>query len=199
MAVKMDFEKELATKYKQLLDAKQKLLINPNERGLQWKYAQLEMGYQDTLVKSKLPRDKIETMEADVQEEHDEEMQQTEQFKETHKKDILQQLEPSKEELEYKDAYKQQVLESLEKEPEEKEESPEEVQKREEEMAAFEQKYGYEKVYELKREVLDEIKEMDLTPVQKEKLNQIEYNVEKEREMKFDHNKLKTNEPEMEM
>lgn len=198
MAVKMDFEKELGTKYKQLLDAKQQLLVNPNEQGIQWKYAQLEMAYQDTMVKSKLPRNEIETIEANVQEEHDEEMQQIEQFKETYKKDVLKQLEPSKEELDYKDAYKQQVLESLEKEPEEKAESLEEVQNREQEMAAFEQKYGYEKVYELKREVLDEIKEMDLMPVQKEKVNQIEHNLRKEREMKLDNN-TKSHEQEMEM
>lgn len=199
MAVIKDFEKELASKYSQLLDAKQKTLLNPNDKGSQWKYAQLEMAYQDTMVKSKIPREKIESIEADVQEEHDKRMEEEGNFKKSYKKDILAELQPTKEELNYKDNYKQQVMDLLNKEPDEKEESKEETQKREQEMAAFEQKHGYEKVYELKREVLDEIREMDLTSVQQDKLHQIEKDLEKEKEMKLGKTKKQNHEQEMEM
>lgn len=199
MAVIKDFEKELASKYSQLLDAKQKTLLNPNDKGSQWKYAQLEMAYQDTMVKSKIPREKIESIEADVQEENDKRMEEEGNFKKSYKKDILAELQPTKEELKYKDNYKQQVMDLLNKEPDEKEESKEETQKREQEMAAFEQKHGYEKVYELKREVLDEIREMDLTSVQQDKLHQIEKDLEKEKEMKLGKTKKQNHEQEMEM
>lgn len=199
VAIAKDFEKELATKYRQLLSAKQKVMVNPDGRGVQWKYAQLEMAYQDTMVKSKLPREKIQAIETDVKEEHDKEVSQSNQLKQAYKKDILQQLQPTKEEKNYKDSYKQHVLESLEKQPNEKEEAPEESQKRKQEMEAFEQKQGYEKVYELKREVLDEIKDMDLTPVQKEKLGQIETDLEKEKEMKLGKTNTQNQEHDMEM
>ncbi|WP_174615261.1 hypothetical protein [Virgibacillus ihumii] len=199
MAVTTDFEKELATKYAQLLDAKQKLQVQPDEKGIQWKYAQLELAYQDTMVKSKLPRDKIQTIEDDVQKEHDKVVQQTEQFKQTYKEDVLEQLQPTKEETKFKESYKQQVMDFLNKEPSEKESSREEDQKREQDIKDFEEKHGYEKVYELKREVLDEIREMDLTSVQKKKLTHIEDSLEKEKNMKLGNVKDSQKEQEMEM
>ncbi|WP_200411851.1 MULTISPECIES: hypothetical protein [Virgibacillus] len=194
-----DFEKELANKYAHLLSAKEKEMLNPDNVGYQWKRQKLETLYQDTVLKSKYPKEKLQTIENEVQKEHDDRVNESEQFKQAYKQNVLEKLQPTKEEINYKNAYKQQVLASLDKQPDEKEESPEEVQKREREMKTFEEKHGYEKVYELKREVLDEISEMDLTPVQKEKLNQIDKDLEKEKEMKLGKKQSKVHEQEMEM
>ncbi|WP_449355674.1 hypothetical protein ACUL41_08050 [Virgibacillus natechei] len=199
MPATQDFEKDLANKYADLLSAKEKEMLNPDNVGYQWKRQKLETLYQDTVLKSKYPKEKLQTIEDEVQKEHDNQVNESEQFKQAYKQNVLEKLQPTKEETNYKDAYKEQVLASLDKQPDEKEESPEEVQKREQEMKTFEEKHGYEKVYELKREVLDEISEMDLTPVQKEKLNQVDKDLEKEKEMKLEKKQNKTHEQEIEM
>ncbi|ALX47639.1 hypothetical protein [Lentibacillus amyloliquefaciens] len=194
-----DFETELANKYADFLSAKEKEMLNPDQEGLKWKRQKLESLYQDTVLKSKYPKEKLQTIEDAVQKEHDDGVNQSEQFKQAYKQNVLEKLQPTKEATHFKNAYKQQVLEALAKQPDEKEASPEDVQKREQEMAAFEEKHGYEKVYELKREVLDDIKDMDLTPVQKEKLSQIEKDLENEKEMKLGKKQSKTHEQEMDM
>jgi len=193
------FETELANKYADFLSAKEKEMLNPDNAGYKWKRQKLESLYQDTVLKSKYPKEKLKTIEDDVQKEHDDRVNQSEQFKQAYKQNVLEKLQPTKEETHYKDAYKQQVLDSLDKQPDGKEEPSEDVQKRNQEMEAFEEKHGYEKVYELKREVLDDIKDMDLTPVQKEKLSQIEKDLEKEKEMKLGKKQNKTHEQEMDM
>ncbi|ALX49750.1 hypothetical protein [Lentibacillus amyloliquefaciens] len=194
-----DFEKELANKYADFLSAKEKEMLNPDNTGYQWKRQKLESLYQDTVLKSKYPKEKLRTIEDAVQKEHDDGVNQSEQFKQAYKEKVLEKLQPTKEENGYKDAYKQHVLDALDKQPDEKETSSEDVQKRNQEMTAFEEKHGYEKVYELKREVLDDIKDMDLTPVQKEKLSQIEKKLENEKEMKLGKKQNKTHEQEMDM
>jgi len=194
-----DFETELANKYADFLSAKEKELLNPDNAGYKWKRKKLESLYQDTVLKSKYPKEKLKTIEDAVQKEHDDGVNQSEQFKQAYKQNVLEKLQPTKEETNYKDAYKQHVLDALDKQPGEKEESSEDVQKRNQEMKAFEEKHGYEKVYELKREVLDDIKDIDLAPVQKEKLGQIEKDLEKEKEMKLGKKQSKTNEQEMDM
>ncbi|WP_010529066.1 hypothetical protein [Lentibacillus jeotgali] len=199
MSAIQDFETELANKYADFLAAKEKEMLNPDNAGYQWKRQKLESLYQDTVLKSKYPKEKLQTIEDKVKKEHDDEVNQSEQFKQAYKQNVLEKLQPTKEENSYKDAYKQQVLDSLDKQPDEKEASSEDVQKRNQEMAAFEEKHGYEKVYELKREVLDDIKDMDLTPVQKEKLGQIEKDLEQEKNMKLGKKQNKTHEQEMDM
>jgi len=199
MSAIQDFETELANKYADLLSAKEKEMLNPDNAGYKWKRQKLESLYQDTVLKSKYPKEKLKTIEDEVQKEHDDRVNQSEQFKQAYKQNVLEKLQPTKEETHYKDAYKQQVLDALDKQPDEKEASPEDNQKREQEMKDFEAKHGYEKVYELKREVLDDIKDMDLTPVQKEKLSQIEKDLEKEKAMKLGKNQNKTHEQEMGM
>ncbi|WP_010531176.1 hypothetical protein [Lentibacillus jeotgali] len=194
-----DFETELANKYADFLSAKEKEMLNPDNAGYKWKRQKLESLYQDTVLKSKFPKDKLQTIEDKVQKEHDDGVNQSEQFKQAYKQNVLEKLQPTKEENSYKDAYKQQVLDALDKQPDEKEASSEDVQKREQEMKAFEAKHGYEKVYELKREVLDDIKDMDLTSVQKEKLSQIEKDLENEKAMKLGKKQNKTHEQEMDM
>ncbi|QKY71341.1 hypothetical protein [Lentibacillus sp. CBA3610] len=194
-----DFETELANKYADFLSAKEKEILNPDNAGYKWKRQKLESLYQDTVLKSKYPKEKLQTIEDDVQKEHDDRVNQSEQFKQAYKQNVLEKLQPTREETHYKDAYKRQVLDSLDKQPDEKEEPTEDVQKRNQEMKDFEAKHGYEKVYELKREVLDDIKDMDLTPVQKEKLSQIEKDLEKEKAMKLGKKQNKTHEQEMDM
>ncbi|ALX47541.1 hypothetical protein [Lentibacillus amyloliquefaciens] len=194
-----DFETELANKYADFLSAKEKEMLNPDHTGYQWKRQKLESLYQDTVLKSKYPKERLQRIEDAVQKEHDDGVNQSEQFKQAYKQNVLEKLQPTKEETHYKDAYKQHVLDALDKQPDEKEASSEDVQKRNQEMAAFEEKHGYEKVYELKREVLDDIKEMDLTPVKKEKLSQIEKDLENEKEMKLGKKQNKAHEQEMDM
>ncbi|TFJ93120.1 hypothetical protein [Lentibacillus salicampi] len=193
------FETELANKYADFLSAKEKEMLNPDQEGFKWKRQKLESLYQDTVLKSKYPKEKLQTIEDAVQKEHDDEVNQSEQFKQAYKQNVLEKLQPTKEETNYKESYKQHVLDALDKQPDEKEASPEDVQKREQEMEEFEAKHGYEKVYELKREVLDDIKDMDLTPVQKEKLGQIEKDLENEKVMKLGKKQNKTHEQEMDM
>ncbi|ASK61367.1 hypothetical protein CFK37_03860 [Virgibacillus phasianinus] len=199
MPVTHDFEKELANRYTALLSAKEKEVLYPDNEGYKWKREKLETLYQDTVLKSKYPKERLKNLEEEVQKEQDNQMNQAEQFKQAYKQGILQKLQFTKEETNYKDAYKQEVLKSLNKEPSEKETPPDESKKGEQEMKDFEAKHGYEKVYMLKREVLDEIKEMDLTPVQKEKVNQIEKGLEQERLMKLGNKKDKNQENDMEM
>lgn len=192
-----DFEKELANKYADFLEARDKELLDPDNVGYNWKRQKLESLYQDTVLKSKYSKDKLQAIEDKVQKEHDNQVNQSEQFKQTYKQNVLQKLQPTKEETTYKDSYKQQVLDTLKKD--EKEVPSEEAQKKDQEMNEFEEMHGCEKVYELKREVLDEIKEMDLTSVQEKKLNKIEKDLEKEKELKLGKKQNKIQEQEMDM
>ncbi|WP_200411769.1 hypothetical protein [Virgibacillus salexigens] len=192
-----DIEKELAKKYADFLEARDKELLNPDNVDYNSKRQKLESLYQDTVLKSKYTKDRLQSIKDKVQKEHDNQVNQSEQFKQTYKQNVLQKLHPTKEETTYKDAYKEQVLDALEKD--EKEVPSEEAEKKEQEMKEFEEMHGYEKVYELKREVLDEIKDMDLTPVQQEKLNEIEKDLEKEKELKLGKKQSKTQEQVMDM
>src|SRR5699024_9043336 len=104
-----------------------------------------------------------------------------------------------KEEKAYKEAYKQEVLAFLDKEQNEKQEDDVERDKKNKEMNAFESKYGYERVYALKKEVLREIKDMELSPAQKERLKEVEKDLEQEKKLKLGKRKEKPVEVEMEM
>jgi len=195
-------EKELANKYAELLAAKQRITLHPGNKGLEWKHNQLNTLYQDAVLKAKLPKEKLAEIEKQgeaLHEQYEKEQEEASQYKETYKTNVLSNLEGTKEEKEYKKAYKQKVLAFLDKEQDEKQEINAEKDKREQEMAEFESKYGYEKVYALKKEVLDEIHEMELTPSQRERLKEVEQDLEHEKQIKLGKSKKKNTEIEMEM
>jgi len=195
-------EKDLVQKYAELLRAKQKATLHPENKGFEWKYSQLNTIYQDALLKSKVPQEKLGDIEKQgeaLYEQYEKEEEEANQYKETYKKDVLNTLEGTKEEKAYKEAYKQDVLALLGKEQQHEKETDMEKDKRDKEMASFESEYGYERVYALKKEVLSEIKEMDLSPAQKERLKEVEKDLEQEKELKLGIRKKKTVEVEMEM
>src|SRR5699024_4714347 len=139
-------------------------------------------------LKAKLPKEKLAEIEKQgeaLHRQYEKEQEEARQYKETYKKNVLHNLEGTKEEKGYKEDYKQKVLEILDKEQDEKQEINVEEEKREQEMDAFESRYGYEKVYALKKEVLGEIREMDLTPLQHEKLKEVEQDLEHEKQIKL--------------
>lgn len=129
-----------------------------------------------------------------MHEQYEREQEEANQFKETYKNNVLNNLEGSKEEQAFKKAYKHKVLAFLDKE----QETGVNKDKREQ-IEAFESKYGYEKVYALKKEVLDDIREMDLTASQRERLREVERDLEDEKRIKLGKNNKKGTEVEMEM
>jgi len=194
--------KELANKYAELLSAKAKVTTHPDNKGFEWKYNQLNTLYQDAVLKAKLPKEKLAEIERQgdtIHEQYEKEQEDAIQYRETYKQYVLNNLEGTQEEQDYKQAYKHKVLAFLDKEQDEKQETEVDKEKRDQEMTAFESKYGYEKVYALKKEVLDEISEMDLTPSQRERLKEVERDLENERQIKLGRNKKKDTEVEMEM
>lgn len=195
-------EKDLAHKYAELLMAKQKTTLHPDNKGLEWKYGQLNNLYQDALLKAKVPKKRlvdIEKQGESLYEQYEKEEEEANKYKEKYKKNVLNTLDGTKEEKEYKKAYKQKVLAFLDKDKDIKRETDMEKDKRDKEMATFESEYGYERVYALKKEVLSEIKEMQLSPTQKERLKEVEKDLEREKKLKLGKEKKKSIEVEMEM
>jgi len=192
-------EKDLVQKYADLLRAQQKATLHPDNKGFEWKYSQLNTLYQDTLLKEKVPKEKLAAIEKQGESLYEKYEKEASQYKETYKNDVLNTLNGTKEEKAYKDAYKQEVLAFLDKEQNEKQENYVETDERDKEMTAFESEYGYERVYALKKEVLSEIKEMDLSPAQKERLKEVEKDLEEEKKLKLGKEKKKSVEVEMEM
>ncbi|MED4003736.1 hypothetical protein [Priestia aryabhattai] len=134
-----------------------------------------------------------------------------EQYQEDYKQEVLEVMQPS-EETQYKQMFKQNLLAQLgissekdsskeakkeaeaEKSPVEKQlkqETPQEKEQRLAKMKEFEQKHSFDKVYKLKKEVLQELKELNLTDSQREKLTKLEKALETE---KKDHDKQKKEE-----
>lgn len=195
-------EKDLVQKYAELLMAQQKTTLYPDNKGFEWKYSQLNTFYHDALLKAKVPQEKLADIEKQgesLYEQYEKEEEEANHYKETYKKDVLNTLDGTKEEKAYKEAYKQEVLAFLDKEQNEKQEVDVERDKKNKEMNAFESKYGYEKVYALKKEVLSEIKDMELSPAQKERLKEVEKDLEQEKKLKLGKRKKKPVEVEMEM
>ncbi|HDR4885386.1 TPA: hypothetical protein QCR18_004666 [Bacillus cereus] len=116
-------------------------------------------------------------------------------YKESYKEQVLEEIAPSREEQQYKDQYKTEVLAMLgidkEKSSDSKEQVSKEVKKearpgqqevtytksREErvkEMKEFEKTHSYSEVYRLKKEALQELKGLNLTDSQREKLTNLE-------------------------
>jgi hypothetical protein len=138
--------------------------------------------------------------------------QQKDQYQEGYKQEVLEVMQQPSEETQYKQLFKQSLLAQLgisdekesskeakkeaeaEKAPVEKQlkqETPQEKEQRVAKMKEFEQKHSFDKVYKLKKEVLQELKELNLTDSQREKLTKLEKALDTE---KKDHDKQKKEE-----
>ncbi|WP_211079391.1 hypothetical protein [Priestia megaterium] len=132
-----------------------------------------------------------------------------EQYQEDYKQEVLEVIQQPSEETQYKQLFKQSLLAQLgisdekdsskevkeeakaEKAPIEKQlkqETPQEEEQRVAKMKEFEQKHSFDKVYKLKKEMLQELKELNLTDSQREKLMKLEKALDTE---KKDHDKQK--------
>ncbi|MBU8787773.1 hypothetical protein MH050_03595 [Bacillus licheniformis] len=123
-----------------------------------------------------------------------------EQYKSLLKEDLLSKLmteskretkDDLQDELKYKEQFRQQVLEQLNTEPSKTTESEEDKEKRRIAMKRFEEKHSFDHVYKLKKEVLNELKDLDLPDKAREKLLQIEKALEAEKEK---HDKMQAKE-----
>ncbi|MFE4038757.1 hypothetical protein [Priestia sp. YIM B13489] len=135
--------------------------------------------------------------------------QEKEQYQEDYKQEVLEVMQQPSEETQYKQLFKQSLLAQLgisdekdsskeekkeakaEKAPVEKQETPQEKEQRVAKMKEFEQKHSFDTVYKLKKEVLQELKELNLTDSQREKLTKLEKALDTE---KKDHDKQKKEE-----
>ncbi|MBY0214523.1 ImmA/IrrE family metallo-endopeptidase [Priestia aryabhattai] len=138
--------------------------------------------------------------------------QEKEQYQEDYKQEVLEVMQQPSEETQYKQLFKQRLLAQLgisdekdsskevkeeakaEKAPIDKQlkqETPQEKEQRLAKMKEYEQKHSFDKVYKLKKEVLQELKELDLTDSQREKLTKLEKALDTE---KKDHDKQKKEE-----
>ncbi|MBC6973865.1 hypothetical protein H9I32_16325 [Bacillus sp. Xin] len=136
-----------------------------------------------------------------------------EAYKESYKEQVLEELAPSQEEKQYKEQYKVEVLAMLgngkEKSPDSKEEKKEAPLKQQEEkytksreervkeMKEFEKIHSYPEVYKLKKEALQELKGLNLTNSQREKLTNIEKALDQEKQ-EYDKNSKKESNQEKE-
>ncbi|MCQ6530891.1 hypothetical protein [Bacillus mycoides] len=132
-------------------------------------------------------------------------------YKESFKKQVLEEIAPSQDETRYKEQYQAQVLAMLgidkEKASDPKKQASKEAKKedspgqqeekyaksREErvkEMKEFEKTHSYPEVYRLKKEVLQELKGLNLTDSQREKLSNIEKALDNEKQ-EYDKNSKK--------
>ncbi|EGI2115131.1 hypothetical protein FH832_003199, partial [Listeria monocytogenes] len=168
-----------------------------------------------TLKEGTFTREQVDAMESRVSVHYYDQKQAKEQgqYKDDYKQELLQELEKPSDESKYKEAYKQQLLSQLgitqektiDKEPSKqdeqekqaavqpkaKEEMPQEKEQRLAKMREFEQKHSFDKVYKLKKEVLQELKGLDLTDSQREKLTKLEKTLDTE---KKDHDQQKKEE-----
>ncbi|MGF9943965.1 hypothetical protein ABEX44_11985 [Priestia megaterium] len=158
-----------------------------------------------TLKEGTFTREQVDAMESHVSVHYYDQKQAKEQgqYKDDYKQELLHELEKPSEESQYKAVYKQQLLAQLgisqekttEKEPNKqgdqekqepvqpkaKEETPQEKEQRLAKMKEFEQKHSFDKVYKLKKEVLQELKGLDLTDSQREKLTKLEKSLDTEK------------------
>ncbi|MES9774295.1 hypothetical protein ABWK50_25230, partial [Priestia megaterium] len=85
------------------------------------------------------------------------------QYKQIFKQSLLAQLGISDEKDSSKEAKKEAEAEKAPVEKQLKQETPQEKEQRVAKMKEFEQKHSFDKVYKLKKEVLQELKELNLT------------------------------------
>ncbi|OOQ92171.1 hypothetical protein [Bacillus cereus] len=124
-------------------------------------------------------------------------------YKESFKEQVLEEIAPSQEEEQYKDQYKAEVLAILGIDKEKSSDSKEQVLKEEKkearsgqqeetytksreervkEMKEFEKTHSYPEVYRLKKEALQELKGLNLTDSQREKLTNLEKALDQEKQ-----------------
>ncbi len=110
------------------------------------------------------------------------------QYKQLFKQSLLAQLGISDEKDFSKEAKKEAEAEKVSVEKQLKQETLQEKEQRVAKMKEYEQKHSFDKVYKLKKEALQELKEINLTDSQREKLTKLEKVLETE---KKDHDKQK--------
>ncbi|PFJ12021.1 hypothetical protein [Bacillus thuringiensis] len=132
--------------------------------------------------------------------EINEEIEQN-QYKEFFKGQVLSNIEEketAKEKWQYKERFKAGVLKLLNVEPKEpmkhvkKEDDKANHDKNVKAMKEFEKSHSVETIYQLRKEAFKELKELDLTESQKEKLIKLEKNLDKQKQ-EYDKNINKTN------
>ncbi len=136
-----------------------------------------------------------------------------EEFKSLYKEQVLSGISkaaevkkvPTTQDVEYKKRYKQEVVSYLENNGNEKSgpsETKEEKEKREKEMKKFEETHSFDHVYKLKKEVLNELKDQDLSKPAMERLKQLEKALDeekKEHDSRKAGDKKRSNEPSTRM
>ncbi|MDC7767205.1 hypothetical protein POL82_27365 (plasmid) [Priestia aryabhattai] len=210
-----DRETHLKTSYLTFLQAHEK--EKPQDIDSMLARVNVENDYvmlkSSTLKEKQFTPDQLKGMENELSHQFQarKQAQEKEQYQEDYKQEVLEVMQPS-EETQYKQLFKQSLLAQLgisdekdsskevkkeaesEKDPVEKQlkqETPQEKEQRLAKMKEFEQKHSFDKVYKLKKEVLQELKELNLTYSQREKLTKLEKALDTE---KKDHDKQKKEE-----
>lgn len=132
-------------------------------------------------------------------------------YKESYKEQVLEEITPSQEDERYKEQFKEEVLEILGVDKEKSSDSKEQVSKEEKkearpgqqvemytksreervkEMKEFEKTHSYPEVYRLKKEALQELKGLNLTDSQRDKLTNLEKTLDQEKQ-DYDKNSKK--------
>ncbi|WP_144518530.1 Zn-dependent oligopeptidase [Bacillus thuringiensis] len=132
-------------------------------------------------------------------------------YKESYKEQVIEEITLSQEEERYKEQFKEEVLEILGVDKEKSSDSKEQVSKEEKkearpgpqvemytksreervkEMKEFEKTHSYPEVYRLKKEALQELKGLNLTDSQREKLTNLEKTLDQEKQ-DYDKNSKK--------
>ncbi|WP_432518015.1 hypothetical protein [Priestia aryabhattai] len=193
-----DRETHLKTSYLTFLQAHEK--EKPQDIDSMLARVNVENDYvmlkSSTLKEKQFTPDQLKGMENELSHQFQarKQAQEKEQYQEDYKQEVLEVMQPS-EETQYKQLFKQSLLAQLgisdekdsskevkkeaesEKDPVEKQlkqETPQEKEQRLAKMKEFEQKHSFDKVYKLKKEVLQELKELNLTYSQREKLTKLE-------------------------
>lgn len=192
----------LEDKYKKFLHAQEQ--EDPSDVDSSIKRAFYEQEYFkskiDAIDNRRLDQRSVLSLEKDILKEFNEKKTSNskEVYKEQFKEQVLQSLHEPTEEEQYKVNFKQQILASI-KEPtqnekenkksNQKENSSYNREKQLKEMKAFEETHSFDEVYKLKKEALEEIKEMDLTDAQREKLLNLERALDTEKQ-EYDKGKV---------
>ncbi|WRU97843.1 hypothetical protein RYX51_22860 (plasmid) [Priestia filamentosa] len=208
IAPAFDYAKEMSRKYETYLQAQKQETPERTDTILDRIIA--EQNYftfkEDLVQEHGLSEEEVKGIERQVMKAFHQGNEQTpeEKFKEAYKQQLQEALEEPQTEQTYKEQYKQEVLkqlgfspskeklkekeESKEKEKEKttsgvqmKKETKEEREKRLQQMKEFESKQPFSKVYQLKKEVLKELKDLPLTDAQKAKLTQLEKALDQEK------------------
>lgn len=175
----------LQTSYYEYLLAREGDINDPNYKV---NLEKAERNYNDNILKAKLNKKSISKLEKEVEKYREDEKAFTDNYRES----VIHELTSSKniEEDKYKDNVKKSVL-SIISEPEKESDKVSNVTskvtkervEREKSMKEFEEKHPFELIYKLKMEVINEVKSMNLTPLERKRLNNIEQSLEREKDV----------------